>query len=112
MTEKKITILGEEVVIRFNMAVEIAYEEIVDAPFNAASLQRQKDCLALGIAAIITCNPDTKITMERLLTEATGSEMTALNNALAESMKEWFEVPVVEKQEDAAPAEGDEQPKN
>lgn len=119
MTEKKIKLLGEEITIRFNMAVEIAYEEITDAPFSANSLTRQKECLALGMAAIVTNKPDTKITLDKLLHEASGKEIAELNSALAETMSAWFEIPkVLEKEfdKDSKEAEksdeGEEKPKN
>ena len=36
--EKKITILGEEIAIAFNMAVEMAYERITGNPFKLEDL--------------------------------------------------------------------------
>jgi hypothetical protein len=36
MNESIITILGEELTIGFNMAVEIAFEEIAGIPFNTS----------------------------------------------------------------------------
>lgn len=119
ISEKKINLLGEEVTIRFNMAVEIAYEEITDTPFSASSLTRQKDCLALGMAAIVTNKPDTKITLDKLLHEASGKEMAELNSALAETMSAWFEIPKVMEKESEADSqeakksdESEEKPKN
>lgn len=110
MNEKKITILGEEITIKFNMAVELAYEEIAQKPFDLKELKSQKESLALYIAAIITNNPDTKITFERLVNEATGPEIALLQKTVIEAMTEWLQIPAVEPVDEAA-AEGD-QPKN
>lgn len=110
MNEKKITILGEEITIKFNMAVELAYEEIAQKPFDLKELKSQKESLALYIAAIITSNPDSKITFERLVNEATGPEIALLQKTVIEAMTEWLQIPAVEPVNEA-PTEG-EQPKN
>lgn len=102
MTDNKqtITILGEQVDIRFNMGVEIAYEEITGDPFNIESLNRQKNSVALYMAAIITANPDTKITIKRLMKEASGAEIGQLATAVIESMTQWMHIPDVLPKED------------
>jgi len=102
MTDNKqtITILGEQVDIRFNMAVEIAYEEITGDPFNIETLNKQKNSLALYMAAIITANPETNITIERLMTEASGAEIGQLATAVIESMTQWMHIPDVLPKED------------
>ncbi len=102
MTDNKqtITILGEQIDIRFCMAVEIAYEEIAGEPFSIESLNRQKNSVALYMAAIITANPDTKITIERLMTEASGAEIGQLATAVIESMTQWMHIPDVLPKED------------
>ena len=116
MTERKITILGEEVAISFNMAVEIAYEDISGDAFDVDSLKSQKNSIALYMAAIIANNPDTEITVDRLLKEAKAREITALSQAVIQSMLEWLEIPTVMKKtedEEPKPEETtDEAPKN
>lgn len=108
---KKISILGECLTIRFNMAVEIAYEEISGKPFLLKDLDSQKNLMALYMAAIITCNPDTEITFEKLTQEASSHEITLLAEAVISAMTEWLKVPdVIEK--DAEPTDEDEKPKN
>lgn len=107
--EKRITILGEDIAIRFNMAVELAYEEIADRPFLLEDMEYQKNSIALYTAAIITNNPDTKITFDRLITEATGEDIKVLGGAVISCMREWMNIPSVipeEKRDD------DDQPKN
>lgn len=91
--EKKINILGEDIVVRFNMAVQLAYEEITDNPFNVQDMTRKKAQTALFIATILTNNPETKITMDRIMTEATGEDITKLDTALGEAIAEWYHLP-------------------
>lgn len=93
-----ITILGEELSIKFNMAVEIGYEQIAERPFDLGDLVSQKNSLALYMAAILESNPDTKITVERLMREATGPEIEALSKAVIYAMTEWLHMPEVLKQ--------------
>lgn len=117
MTDNKqtITILGEQIDIRFCMAVEIAYEEIAGEPFSIESLNRQKNSVALYMAAIITANPDTKITIERLMTEASGAEIGQLATAVIESMTQWMHIPDVlpkEDQPEKKDADDEEKTKN
>lgn len=95
MTERKVTVLGEELDIRFNMAVEIAYEEIANEPFNVQSLERQKNIVALCMAAIIVNNPKTKITAERFISEVASDEYNAIAAAVIEAMTEWMKIPSV-----------------
>lgn len=93
--EKKITLFGEELTIRFNMKVEIAYEEIAGKPFNLKDFDSQKNSMALYMAAIIASNPDTTITFERIVTEATAAEIGTIANAVIECMSDWLKVPEV-----------------
>ena len=95
----KVKILGEELEIRFNMAVEIGYEDIIGEAFDVTQLDKQKNSIALYMSAIIANNPDTKVTMERLLTEATGHEIAQLSNAVVDAMTEWMKMPAVTSEE-------------
>lgn len=111
----KIKILKEEIDIRFNIAVELAYEEITGEEFNVESLKKMKNTIALGMAAILVANEKTEITIDRLLREATGPEIAALNQAVLDSMTEWLAIPEVIAKEDAKEPQPDineEQPKN
>lgn len=108
--DKKINILGEEITIRFNMAVEIAYEEIAGKPFSLEELESQKNSVALYMAAIITNNLETSITFDRLITEARGEEITTLGAAVVDCMKDWMAIPSVVKPEQTT--DSDDQPKN
>ena len=111
----KVTILGEELDIRFNMAVEIAYEEITGEGFTIESLGKMKNMLALGMAAIISAKEDTAITIERLMKEANGKEIGTLNNAVVTAMTEWLQIPKVVADAEAREEQTDvneKQPKN
>ena len=117
MTQEKkhqVTILGEEIVIHFCMAVEIAYEEITGEPFNIESLNSQKNSIALYMAAILTAKPDTEITVDRLLKEASGQEIVNVATAVINSMTEWMKMPAIIPDDEPQPeeeedAEGDKQ---
>lgn len=110
--ERKITVKGEQITIRFNMGVECAYEDITQRPFNLADFKDKKLLMALFHAAIIANNPETEVTFEYLLTEATCEEVTALDNAVSETMSDWLHVPAVIRKDDQKPEEGGEKPKN
>ena len=44
----KIKILKEEIDIQFNMAVELAYEELTGEEFNVESLKKMKNTIVLA----------------------------------------------------------------
>lgn len=108
----KVKILNEEIDIQFCMAVELAYERISGKPFDTTALATAEGRLALGMAAIIAAKPDTEITIERLLREAKGSDIKALNDAVAITLREWLDIPEVIAEQEATKAEEGEQPKN
>lgn len=110
-----VNILKEEINIQFNMAIEIAYEEISGETFNVESLKKMRNTIALDMAAIIAAKPDTEITIERLMKEAKGPEIAALNKAVIDEMTAWLNIPEVIAKEEAnepQPDVNDEQPKN
>ena len=110
--EKKITIKGEEITIKFNMGVECAYEDITQRPFNLADFKDKKLLMALFHAAIIANNEETEITFDYLLKDATSEEITSLDNAVSETMSDWLHIPAVIKKDEPKLEESDEQPKN
>lgn len=94
-----VKILGEEIAIKFNMAVEIGYEEITGEVFDVSQLNKQKNSAALYMSVILESKPDTSITMERLVSEATGKEIAQLSQAVVTAMTEWMELPAVTVEE-------------
>ena len=110
--ERKINVLGEEITIRFNMAVQMNYEEITDGrPFDLEDLKLKKFVMCLYAAAIIINNPDTKITLERLAYEATNEDIKTIDEAVADCLNDWLKVPKIIPEEKHEEDEGD-QPKN
>ena len=98
--KKKITILGCEVIIVFNMAVQITFEEISGKPFAEIDNNSSKDNLALAYSAILANNPDTSITIDKLMHEASGKDMAELLNAVTESFIQWNKMPSTLDDED------------
>lgn len=111
----KVKILGEEIEIKFNMAVELAYEKISGEPFSFDAMSRTENTLALDMAAIMIAAPDTAITMDALLKDAKGYEIAALNKAVVDEMTEWLAIPKVVADAEAKepqPDVNEPQPKN
>lgn len=92
MKEKTVKILGEEVKIKFCMAVVCMYERATGTRFNVEEIKDNYDSLTLYAAAIAALNPDTAITFDRLMTDASGEEIAALRTAVVDSMKDWYHV--------------------
>lgn len=107
---KKITLLGEEIDVRFNMAVMLAYEEIMGEPFLGSAFDSQKSRYALLYAVIISSKPETKITADALLKEAEWTEIQTALETVTALMAEWFDIPAVVKGEaDASDTVADDQ---
>jgi hypothetical protein len=68
--------------------------------------------MALFHAAIIASNEESEITFDYLLKDATSEEITALDNAVSETMSDWLHIPAVIKKDEPKQEESDEQPKN
>ena len=91
--KKILTILGQEVTIMFNMAVQISFEEITGKPFSEIDTNVSKDSLALAYSAIIANNPDCNITVDNLMHDASGAELNAVIKAISDSFVDWNKVP-------------------
>ena len=91
--KKILTILGQEVTIMFNMAVQISFEEITGKPFSEIDTNVSKDSLALAYSAIIANNPDCNITVDNLMHDASGAELKGVIKAISDSFVEWNKVP-------------------
>ena len=91
--KKILTILGQEVIIMFNMAVQISFEEITGKPFSEIDTNVSKDSLALAYSAIIANNPDCNITVDNLMHDASGAELNAVIKAISDSFVDWNKVP-------------------
>ena len=91
--KKILTILGQEVTIMFNMAVQISFEEITGKAFSDINTDSSKDNFALAYAAIIANNPDTNITADNLMRDISGAELKELLQAISDAAVEWNEMP-------------------
>lgn len=100
MKKQQITLLGETLTIVFNMACQIAFEEITGKPFAEIDNNSSKDNLALAYSAILANNPDTSITIDKLMHEASGKDMADLLNAVTESFIQWDKMPSTLADED------------
>lgn len=101
MQKKTIKLLSKKVVICYNMATQIAYEEITGNTFDVADLNKTSNAMALYLACIFANNPDTDITLDDLLKDATANEIKTLQNAVLDSFKEWCGVADKEQKGDA-----------
>lgn len=110
--ERKVKVLGQELTIRFNMSVEIIYEELTAKPFNISeTIERAKDRMALLSAAIAASNDVPDDFAERLATEASAQEIGELASAVYNAFKEWAKIPEIEADKEPQNQEG-ETPKN
>ena len=91
--KKILTILGQEVTIMFNMAVQISFEEITGKAFSDINTDSSKDNFALAYAAIIANNPDTSITADNLMRDISGTELKDLLQAISDAAVEWNGMP-------------------
>lgn len=107
MTPHRITLFGEELDIRFNMATEIAYEEITGQPFSMEALTNQRTAIALYMAAIIAAKDDTHITIEMLMKEATAKDIVAIKDAVWQSLEEFASIPPTTKKAKKGKKESD-----
>ena len=88
--ERTVTILGEQVKVKFNMAMEVAFEEISGMPFKLKDLDSVKNTLILYTAIIIANNPGSNIDYIRLITEASFGEIKAMRDATIAAMVDAF----------------------
>ena len=105
---QKIKLLGKEVNIAFNLATEIAYEQITKEAFGIEKLSFTKNAVALYMAAIIANNPAIDITTEDLISKASGAEVKALSDAIYAEMKAWMNIPDVMDDKDEKKDEDEE----
>lgn len=98
MDKRKINILGHELTIVYNMATQIAYEEITNATFSVEALEKSRNSMALYWACIVANNPDTKLTFDELLTDATAADVKILRDSVMESFTDWCKTVVGDEQ--------------
>lgn len=104
MTQKEITINGVNYPIIFTMDTLMNFESIVNKSFFETDFKTLKDRMALIIAAVITANENTTLTVESM--KGNGDlkavqQIIASYNIVAEAMGEFFKVPEVLKNAEA-----------
>lgn len=109
--EKKINILGQDLTIKFNMAVQLSYEQITGKEFLVQELTMTRNRIALYYAAIIANNEDCTLTMDDLLYAPSLDTITQLDNAVSQCMQAWYNIPPTAEPEQPADKEEDDQPK-
>ena len=105
---KKITILGHDLNICFNMAAEIEYEEQSGKPFDLEKMNTQKATMQLCYAVLKVANDKVPFTFDQLNRQAKFSETAELKAAVIESMNEWLGIPAVMAEEAQAQPDGEE----
>lgn len=111
MSKKKYTmhLLGEDIDVKMNMSVMIAYEEIAGTSFYGEEFKSTRSRYALLAATLAASDADSSIA-DRLLTEATPKEFTEAFEVAFLALADFFEIPSVMKKDEQT-AEG-EQAKN
>ena len=132
MTEKKITICGQEVRICYCAATENGFEQITGKPISIFVPMFGKDeegktiikepanamtgdWMFLGVAGIIAAysrdNQEPPVDTDKVLFDATPEDVSNLITAIVELRNQWYKVPEVVPK-DEQPADEEEQPKN
>ena len=86
--QRTVTLLGEQVKVKFNLAVEIAFEKITGETFSVKALESLKNTIALYAAIIAANNPDINIGMNNLLHDAPFHEIQAMRDATIDAIVE------------------------
>ena len=112
MTKNKYTIhlLGQDIDVKMNMKVIIAYEEITGTSFYSENFDTARTRYALLAAILAASNANSDLS-DRLLTDVSAKEFTAAFEVVMQAVADFFEIPTVIKQDEEPKPEG-EQPKN
>lgn len=104
---KKITILGYELAIAFNMAVQIEFEDLSGHPFDFDILDTQKATMQLCYASLKASNENVPFTFDEMIKQLGVEETANLKMAVIEAMNDWFNVPKVLQDQQAQKQSGD-----
>ena len=77
------------------MAVQILFEDIVGKSISDADLTLSRNSLALYYSCISVNNKDTDISIDDLMYNISGEEMSILRAAVTESISEWSHIPSI-----------------
>ena len=98
--KKTITIFGQPVELAFNLAAQIAWEDITGKAFDISDIKSRKDAIALFMACIIAGNSDTTITIDKLMFELSFDDIQVLDNAIGDLIREWYHLPATAQKEE------------
>lgn len=98
--KKTITLFGQTVDLAFNLAAQIAWEDSTGKVFDISEIKSRKDTIALFMSCVIAGNPDTTITMDKLMFELSFDEMQVLDKAIGELIREWYHLPATAQKEE------------
>lgn len=114
MTTKEITIAGVQYPVQFDLDTIMLFEEIVEHSFFADEFKTLKSQMALTVAAALSADKDTKLTIDTMLgakdVQAYTEAVTAYTQVM-EMAGDFFKVPAVEPK-DEKPSDDEEKPKN
>lgn len=102
-------LLGEDIDVKMNMSVMIAYEEIAGTSFYGEEFKTTRSRYAL-LAAVLAASDADNTLAERLLTDASPKEFTEAFEVAFLALADFFEIPSVMKKDEQT-TEG-EQAKN
>lgn len=105
---KKINILGHELNVSFNMAVEIEYEEMSGKPFDLEKMNAQKATMQLCYASLKIANDKLPFSFASMNEKLSFRETAELKNAVIDVMNEWLGIPAVMAEEAQAQSAGEE----
>lgn len=115
MKQKFITIAGVQYPVQFDLNTIMLFEEIVEHSFFADSFSTLKSQMALTVAAALSADKDTKLSVDVML----GSkDMQACKEAVTayaivmEMAVEFFKIPEVEPKDEKPADKSEDDPKN
>ena len=106
MTKKEINIAGKQYPVEFTMKTLQNFESIVGKSFFKEDLEIINNRIALIIAAVLTADKDSDITVEEMTST---NDWTAIREILAahaivmELANDFFEIPEIEKKNNPEP---------
>ena len=101
-TMEKITVLGHELLLAFNMAAQIEFEELSGQPFGIETLGTQKATMQLCYAALKVSNESVPFTFEEMIRDINVEDTAAIKNAVTSAMNAWYKIPDVIEQQPAS----------
>lgn len=118
--KKEITIAGVQYPVTFDFQTLLNFEQITNSSFFETTFNKTVDRMALIMAAVLTADEDTKLTVELLKGKGDWDavkDIIAAYGVVMDLASAFFHVPEVVKQAEEQEAEGQkdeagEQPKN